>query len=948
MSWNNNIIKYGSGPVEFRLKITGLPTEFVTNTLMNRTFVGSKGELIKRRTGLRRSGLTFSEKVILPESKLEIEGNTFVIDDIDNAATEAFNQSYRKRGQFSTLEDGGFLSDSGSIFNSDDPFSVGSAVWIDHEAFVVHSVFSSSFSHTVQHSASRGAYGTRPTYHYALGSDNVEFNLPVVDYPFQIENQRVYLYAYSEGDDLTGDGVLIWKGIVSEDATFDGMSWTVASLPITSIWERDFGIDAEKIEFRGIDVTGQNFLAEFQLRTTSSITLTSFNILLGGSGVTRTFFDDPTASDTRTAKEKYLDYLNSQIPAAASAAGWTDSLPSFIFDSKGYLVVTYTTEPSPATPKLMLVRFRSQIADDLLLALDNLACFTLRDSGWNVPYIRDPSVGDTFDYEEYDGPFSVTAGTQYYFPTTDVFPNQLTILSPLNKRYYLYSPAGSFVNTISFVNEISIVNADEESIEFSNVETFNTIDQYLEVDNFRPERIERGTPRDPTEYNLFLVVINNDHNISASRRFEARNIVDFIEECVDLAPQFAPLGVLPLFYEDDFDIADMRREFNEAVEGTELEPLKYRVYRIQKPNRSFEEFIQEEFKLFGFFPKLTSENKISFTKINLNANSFTEFDHVFDSSNILTDDSYPGISTNTFGLYNATRLYTEYDYESDEHTGPQITQLNADSIALNGGKIKYIEISPFSREWLTVSRGEFETYIGNVLAAQTFIYNSKYKLISIDVPMSMFSASIGDTVSVDSKQLPVEYSPDGQWRGTQIYYGRIIKRQFDLEQGFGNLWIFVIGSSNSVGEGAIAPIIVPLSASEFSSGIVDIYVDQNKSRLENPETDYIRLMQPNDTIEFREWDTFTPAVHPGTLTTIQVVGPDLVARIEFDSGITPATVLSNPTNWRINFGRFLNDLSELSENQQKFAYVSRGNVTPTKKESVASSVNSEFRKKIKT
>jgi hypothetical protein len=126
MSWEN-IKKTGAGELEFRLVISGLDYEFVTNSLMVKDHINSTGELVRRRAGLKREGFVISEEAIIPDNKIELEGNSFKLVDIDQRASRAF---VRRASANAQLLDNVITDTQTSIRLSNNRFSVGSVFWI--------------------------------------------------------------------------------------------------------------------------------------------------------------------------------------------------------------------------------------------------------------------------------------------------------------------------------------------------------------------------------------------------------------------------------------------------------------------------------------------------------------------------------------------------------------------------------------------------------------------------------------------------------------------------------------------------------------------------------------------------------------------------------------------------------------------------------------------------
>lgn len=917
MSWNH-VLETGNGELEFRLKITGLDYEFVTNSFMERNNTNPTGETVKRRVGLKRNGFNISERVIIPESKIEIEGNTFTIVDVEQQATRAF----RRQASRTALMMASRMRDTDtSIWVSNNRFSNGSIIWIGSEAMVITSDPSPTPGGFI-YQVNRGALSTKPVFHYTTTDIEKTLNPTVQNVPFGIENQRVYLYAYGKGDDLQGDGTLIWKGVVIQDASFDGMDWRLEAGPITEVFKGDFGIDSEAIRFRGIHIPSY-----FQV-TFERLTDETFDNAIDEK-ITIRIGPDPSFGNARGApsffetKEDFIAQLNRQVFLELSANGfdWGSEVPQFQIDERGHLTATYTSDAvDPRWIRMLAVPDRFGNSS---LAFRGETDGRGSRSEYTFPKAKTSSI--TYEITEFTGIPIVFPNRSYYLNFQDVFPEQFTYLTQ-GIQYLHFNSAGFIFNKIA--NSFRLLDSEDKVLFGAQLISYSSLDNRAEISV--PNIILNRDVRNPSIQNSY-VIINNDHKVVAYRQFfaPATTLPGFLSEIVDLSTEYASQGIMPLFYDDDFNIADIQSQFDSFIIPS---PIRYREYQLVKPSQTFEEFLTEELKLFGCYPVTDLNGSISIRRFRTISPSEVK-NHVLNSSNILTDESFPVLITNKDGIWNSIKVKTGWDAFEEEHLGTTYTVNDIESISTLQGKVKRIEIGPFSGDSAgkAVADLAWANYILPLAERTISFIREKYETISVEVPMTLFSSSIGNTVSIRSKQLPSVFTLEGDnFRGQSVFNGFIIGRSFNLDEGSGRLEILVSNESipavlipdtiSYIGTTTIAPVVSPLTAS-VSSSYLDIVINDLGSRLP-PNTSYVDLLTSNDRVRFTEWDSDSPFEDSARLDSFFLSGSNLVARVEFPTSVPPE-ISSNPSSFRLSFDK-LDSGFDATENQLAYAYVDSG------------------------
>lgn len=893
MSWEN-IINTGAGEIEFRVKVAGLTREFVTNSLMEKDVRIGDRIVLRRRNGLVREGFTISEEAILPENKVELQGNSFKIVDVNQQATLAFHNRASKQAYL--LED---IDETGTLVRiNTSNWSVGEYLWIGSECMRVTVAPTAWFLGGFFVGVARAQLGTIAVAHPIQNQFGIEILPFVQNVPFGIENRRVWLYAYGKGDNLQGDGTLIWKGVVTEEASFNGMDWSFEAGPLTEILETQFGVDSENIRFRGIDLTGApNIYPMFQI-TLTRMTGATFGTSIAADAqiiVENEFFE---------SREALLAAINDRI-TASPAGSWPEEPRIAIVNNR--LAVQFST-PSGGDPRMIQLRarlFRRAPGSQTELDPGKAGGFFSDGTGFAYTPPRRNLTTSTFS----DPVTSVVPNANYTIFFREQMPRQFAVCLAGRKRVYL----DGAINSIWFADAVSLVDDSDEALQSSIFENYLDASRSLEI------LIGSGP----------LYFVNNDHKLLFTRNYQP-TLPTFIAGLIQDSKRFASQGILPVLYDDDFDLADIRRVFSSLSLN---QAVRYRNFQIGKPGPTIMEFLQAEFRLVGVYPVLTPDGSITIRPLRtITANERKK--HYLTADNIITDRSFPVISTNKYGIWNSMNIQPEYNILTEEHSGPKLTVNIVDSIAQNAGKLKSIDVLPFSsRKGLPGGFNE-TTYLENIVSIadrQCRLVAYKYDVISVEVPMTLFSSSLGDPVSVRSKQLPSTFSTQqNNFRGQSEFSGFITRREFDLDTGFGTLDIFVTAESLPAGSlvvelpapiTVIAPTVVPQTAS-VSGVFMDVVVDFGGGLLPDL-SDYANLFRPGDTVEFREWDSDTPDIGNALISDVSVSGSQVVIQAEF-SGSIPSSIANNPADYRLQFDRLDSATFPPSEHQTEFAYVDTG------------------------
>lgn len=217
MSWDR-IKATGRGKFSWRVVIAGCKYQFVSSKAMEKTLSDGRERIacIPRGRDLAIDQIGSPLHVLPEQSGVSI----MLAETRDWKLTEQF---YKRPTYSSWLSEdttsssaGIGVLDTGSVV-ADDILHIGM------EAFKVGSVVDPPPSFG---GCTRGVWDTDAWAHYSEdGEDTIR--VEVTDWPRAMTGRQVFVYAYGEGDLLSGDGTLIWSGKVADEPELqdDGVHW---------------------------------------------------------------------------------------------------------------------------------------------------------------------------------------------------------------------------------------------------------------------------------------------------------------------------------------------------------------------------------------------------------------------------------------------------------------------------------------------------------------------------------------------------------------------------------------------------------------------------------------------------------------------------------------------------------------------------------------------------
>lgn len=824
----------------YRLVVEGLGAEAVTDAAMEQTL--SDGRV--RLAGLMRSGLSIEEEVNLAYA--EVEASPMTAEIVDRHPDDAWTGWFARRPEATTWLSADVAA-SGAVnvdVLSTSEFSAGDVIHIGTEAMLVDTV--ASATRLTVASGGRGYWQTAAQAHYTEDGASLRQPIVTLSRPLTLERRRAFLYRYADGDDLQGDGTLIWRGVCSTDAALseDGTTWSLTIDPITDLLTQDVGGDLdEPATIRGIYYP-RNAPLYFEFFETSgpawdsglSVSQRAVISVAGHWETQREFCEYLTtilrdAMDPSGTEAEVLEHFGSApttdatevhahvFPTGHWGIRWSWAgvwlrvrfLGPALTDS-----VDGPMEPAPAT------------TDGSIRAI--VSGFGGATSQGLVPRgfwgLGDPSVLDDF--------------------------GRLGTTSP----FLLHLSGG-----------VAVSGADRLAITWPGADgaTVYRVDEVTESDS--TVRIRGGLRERYAMYpgQLPEVRVYRSHGVGYLDTLRDSILAD--------APALANRGASPLI--TDEDVADWSDVVSRAAAGR---PYARRDY-VQTQAIELGEMLAHECRLLGVYPALDADGKIGLRVLELPAaTSVTSF--TINATNTLVSDQPPSWERGAYGTLNTVVLKTGYDPVEDKHEGRPHRVRDVAAISRYRGA-RELEIAPMSAP--NVREPGFDQ--ARDLAARVLgVFGRPYIVVRVQLPHTLLtSALVGTAVAVESHRLP-NTSTGRRGTGNAPLVGIIRRRSWDLAREVGE--VEIIAHDTSVA--GYTPTVWIDSSSVVSGNQYDLTVD-----FDDPD-DAINTLPAGgalsdffavgDKLEVVEWDSSTQT--PQGCTVDAVTDSPATLRVTFGSAPT--------------------------------------------------------------
>ncbi|MGE0400847.1 MAG: hypothetical protein AB7T06_29320 [Kofleriaceae bacterium] len=857
----------GSGDVAVRLVIGGSDVEFVSDAAMQKTT--SDGRRRLKTLPDAGKGLIIEEKVNLQEPKLEVGGNSFRLEEtVDEDVSRALHrlpsiQRWLAQDADATDTTIYLLSTSGIV--------AGDIVYIGAEAILVGAVASGPPRLT---GCTRGHWDTIAVKHWTRDADDQVPYAPVTDRPLRQRGRDAFVYLYDDGDDLQGDGELVWTGFINSEPTIDEAG-LVFSLQISSAAERlsqeiGGGLDVP-IYPRGIYYpwSAPVVVQLLEKYTGGGSKAVPPQVFVG-------FF------------EGQLEFLGASDGSDAGSFNefLKDLAATYSLDSV-YRAVVDPLDPSKWTIEIVVGSNTDGISITVTSFQDGQTSSRddanlLRNGGapsyatgevlyvsWDFGPLGGRTVPRGFlgDASDFTAP-----GAAYRLPRRadgtlrSTYPEQ---------RLYLADELASDLQTLA----IAWPTAGSITYPVQSVDTGND-----SVDLDRPILASRTTV--PPGWNS-IYTSETLPSITRIRSIASGSLADFRDALVTEAIEFADRGTAPLL--TSAHLADWSAAVAEA--GRNYFQLGRR-WSLARPVE-LQELLQAEWAILGVFPYVTADGKIGIRTLkppNTSQVSALAIDEEIISV------AWSSLSTGGQTI-NGVKLSRGYSPIEDDYTlGPW--DVNDHGAQALDHRPRRLEIEPKS----FVNGGDglvsYEDFVDAVLPA-LMLFGYPFDVVKVHVSWKLFSLLLGDNVSFFADHLP---SRSSGRRPKNNVAGIVIGRRWEVSEPYGTLTLLLSGL-NVAGYGPSARVT---SQSNVSGNTWDLTINNSLYAPAGHTVD--EFFEIDDKVRVVQYDSESPTVVTGTV----VSSASGVIRVTFDATWTPGS-----TTWSLRY----QDYTVVQASQKRFCFI---------------------------
>ena len=881
----------------YRVVIEGLGVEFVSDAAMEQTTSDGRKRIACTRI-FEAGGMTVGESVDPARAEMEAEGMTLeltdVYDDGGDSITGDLLTHYLaiQPSTYTYLTADVATTGAASLtVLSTSQFSAADVIHLGTECMLVDSVTDST--HLAILSTGRGYRDTIAAAHYTADGENLRQPAVSLTYPTTIEGRRVVVYEYEDGDALTGDGTAVWRGRCNKDAELsaDGCTWRIAIKGLADITKEDLGADlGAPLTPRGIYYPSNvNFAWTIQQLGTDVGSAVADSLPVYVSELGARFFKD---------NEALCAALNEAFLAKSWASALTWDNPRFIADGNDGYHLEYTTDATTAAAFSVQCEYRilegeltvmkaqgadAALADGTTLSTStNYRVYGFGADDWRGARTTPRGVfGMQRATEERatgsDSPFRI-----YVDGTRD-----LTRFRSIMIRFFDANAAVEQVYNSVFIT------ASERSITANTAAAFGAV---VGSGPLEPIHVFNSLTR-PEVY------VARSYGVGTLRRFYRR--------LTEIGPLEANRGGAPLITagsgtsaRGDIDLADLNAELLKI----EAQGVSFRARRSYTfpGGDDLEELLTHEHRLWGVFPVITAEGRLSVRQL------VQATDEQTPDFAIVADDiiGMPSWERNGLGCTNIVGFKTGYEYQTDDHEGVRISVRDVQAISTRKAS-KELEIAPRSR---TVGSDPL-TYDEAVAIAAPVLgtFGHPYSVYSVTVKRELADGTswrnmtLGSVCTISAPWLPDTRT--GQ-RGLTAKAAIVIGRSYILGEPTANLTLL----SSDVALFGYSPTVYAdgddvTSASHtltvsFSDPLSSLTTKQSGAAL----SDFFAV---GDRIDVLEWNNAAPTVRPGAVAT--VTDPATLA-ITLDASAT----LSIGTDYVI---RYVDAADTPSGTQDDYAYL---------------------------
>lgn len=873
MTWDG-ITTDGSGKIELRLSIEGITTQFVSAYSME---VAASSGVAARKVGLIRSGINLEENADILRAQMSGGSLTFQIKDIALAATATFATRPTKTTWLTATFD---IGDSAATVGSTTGWTTSDIAYMNKETFLISAIPASD-----EFTLTRAQYDSVEQKHYS--SDGEKYSMPAVtNAPYAFTGRKVILYAYGEGDSLTGDGTIVWRGSVSGEPSLDvyGTTWSLPCESISKLLQNTIGLDA--------NVYGRARGVYYPWNGAMRLRVGYYD---GASYLASASVVDQTVVATIgfwETQEDFVASLNDALQTLTSA--WDVVFGAEPIDDTKYKITARIQ--TAATPSIFaLDSVIDTLGDDYSPNTSNLLAYG---SNWLNSNDEEVDANNTF-----------AAGEVYYAIVNATVPRgvfgHIVRAGDVDTRYQAYRAA--YPENRIYISDIDLTDVTSATIDFgyyfgtNNPDmpggeyqvTTDTTSQYVQtVDDPRGGGITYGTGDYPK-------VTPNYTDMFASNK----NIGDLMSWITTYSAAYANSGLVPLITTSEFDSSGFATLVFRAIHGGGAGYRNNRHYSFPKPVK-LNELLAAEMQLLGLYLGTSETGRMQARQLAQVAQT-QNVDFAITASNTITSGGFAGYEVAPYGMVNTITIYTGYDPVADDWLGSKYPIKDRSAFGFtqttNGLDIKPRSSDPIDNpitasDAVSIAQPLFSTFA------------VPYVVLSFNVPFSVYTqALVGNTCSFVSNQLP---DTDGTRGYTNPKRGVVIGRRFDFGNSYGTIRVLhslqqIAGYTPTMrinsASGALTSWTVVLKENDPVVGI---------SWLPSGYTNADDWFTAGDQIAFTGWDSTAPSRVTGEV--VSVSGNNMTVTLD------AAATLSSGT-WILSFN--VGTDAGISSIEMRYAYI---------------------------
>lgn len=803
----------GSGSLAVRLVFEGLPIEIVSDPAMEKTT--SDGRRRVYAMNLEECGITINEKVNIPDAMLE--GMAFtatMFETKDEALSQVFARRPSREWWVSATV---ATADAVVLLLSTDGIAVDDVVHLGTEAMLVTGVGAGVIAVTREH------WQTIAQKHWS-NTASVGYR-KLADAPERIRGRRAYLYLYSDGDDLQGDGgnggEPVWRG-------------TVASEPRLMQAGLEWELSIDSIDGRLKSTVGGELDASLALRGA---------YYPWAAGIFVRIIEDQTGGAIEMGASTFHGFYETLADFCSAFTAWITARAT----ARG-LASTYRVEPT-------------------------------EDGRWTIRAVVGTDVTAIHWFvRSYSDATSTMEGGHTVTTGTIVTPEWLDTASTDSRRFpctYFGDPrnpamadpslAATYPSTRLHLSADLASDVDTITIEWDDGAHAYQVTDRDTGNNSIDLRNDRNRPGsgEPGYHNARMSAVEAPP-MRPTRRIAGGDLADLRDALVANAPIYCNRATWP--FVTDVDLAD----WTDAVALAVRERWqRSRIWALGKPVE-LDELLSAEMRLLAVFPILTSDGRIGLSSLALPTST--------DGVTVL-DDELISVQWSTLERGNQTInqvvVRTYYDPAEDEHRA-NITIRDEDSYA-SDHQPRTLEIAPKSY----ASHGDVTIDAESVASAvypTIAIYGYAHTFVTVAVDWRYFSAHLGSYVRFSAIHLPDFAS--GQ-RPMSDVLGIVVERRWELGEAHGTLRLLL--------PGYVPRGYAPTAVVDDQTNVTDDTWDLTLiNRVYGPSgTLDVEFFEVTDAIRIVEYDTESPTVVTGTVTEIDI--PNLRMRVDLGGTWTPGS-----------------------------------------------------------